>query len=363
MKTLLPVLLTTLMLAACLPPEQTPDGGEPELTRSDPFTAVTLNLYLGTDFSSVWEVSSSAEVPGAAAQAWSEIQATDFPSRAVALAAVVQAQDPMLIGLQEVELYRSQSPGDGWMGTPSETVELDFLEILKAELEALGGSYSVAAVITNTDFEVPMAAGAGAPDDDIRLTDREVILVRSDVEVIASQTGAFETIASINVPGLPWPYPRPKGWAYVDLRWQGYDFRFASTHLEIEAAPEVQVAQTDELIAELADSNLPTIMVGDFNSAADGSTTASRDHVIAAGYTDAWDVGAGAGFTCCQAGDLQGFPSSLGVRIDYVFTRGDLEIESAVTLGATNDTRTSSGLWPSDHAGVAATLRLVRESE
>ena len=77
---------------------------------------------------------------------------------------------------------------------------------------------------------------------------------------------------------------------------------------------------------------------------------------FAGGFADGWP-GAD-GLTCCHAVDLHNPNPTLTKRIDLVLTRGALETVSAEVLGDAAADRTPSGLWPSDHAGVVATLRL-----
>ena len=50
--------------------------------------------------------------------------------------------------------------------------------------------------------------------------------------------------------------------------------------------------------------------------------------------------------------------SDLSVRIDYVLGRGPIAAQNLYLVGATPSARTPSGLWPSDHAGVVATLKI-----
>jgi hypothetical protein len=45
-------------------------------------------------------------------------------------------------------------------------------------------------------------------------------------------------------------------------------------------------------------------------------------------------------------------------RIDYVLLKPPARILDIDVLGRRRRDRTGSGLWPSDHAGVAATFRL-----
>lgn len=77
-----------------------------------------------------------------------------------------------------------------------------------------------------------------------------------------------------------------------------------------------------------------------------------------AGYNDVWsELRPGLpGLTCCQA-ELDNNPvSQLYQRIDLILTLGPVEAQNVALFGATPNTRTSDGLWPSDHAGVAAQL-------
>jgi hypothetical protein len=53
--------------------------------------------------------------------------------------------------------------------------------------------------------------------------------------------------------------------------------------------------------------------------------------------------------------------SELYQRIDLILTLGNIEGQRIVLFGADPSTRTPDGLWPSDHAGVAA--RVIVEKE
>ena len=70
--------------------------------------------------------------------------------------------------------------------------------------------------------------------------------------------------------------------------------------------------------------------------------------------------GSAGGFTAGQAELLENVPSKLDHRIDYVLyqPRG-VEAVAAEVLGEELEDRTPTGLWPSDHAGVVATLHLA----
>ena len=159
------------------------------------------------------------------------------------------------------------------------------------------------------------------------------------------------------------------------MTFKGLPYRFVNTHLEpADIAPGVmvpelaalQAAQIAELLTVVDPSPMPVIMVGDFNSDDDGSTTATYGDVLGAGFVDAWRVGRprGNGYTSNQAADLLNQSSQLFHRIDFVFyrdesTRHKGRIRGAVKserVGEEPGDRTASGLWPSDHAGVSASL-------
>lgn len=147
---------------------------------------MTRNLYLGADLTPV-TTAAPEEIPLRVAQVWQQVQATDFMTRAQAIAAEIAANNVDVVGLQEAALWRIQSPGDFFTGnTPATTVALDFVEILRAALASLGSSYEVAVSSPGFDIELPSIAG-----DDIRFTDREVVLIRSGLWTTNAQAGCF----------------------------------------------------------------------------------------------------------------------------------------------------------------------------
>ena len=84
---------------------------------------------------------------------------------------------------------------------------------------------------------------------------------------------------------------------------------------------------------------------------------------INAGYHDAWSeiFPFEPGLTCCQAQFVNNPLSQLYQRTDLILTLGRVEAQNIALFGADPSTRTPGGLWPSDHAGVAA--QLVVESQ
>jgi len=106
---------------------------------------------------------------------------------------------------------------------------------------------------------------------------------------------------------------------------------------------------------------LPTIYAGDFNSAAVGGPdqTPTYGNLIAAGLVDLWSASnpGDPGLTWPLHGEdpyTQNTPPT--ERIDLVFGAGRVDAVNAQRIGT--DDLTPSGLWPSDHAGVVATVRI-----
>jgi hypothetical protein len=324
---------------------------------------LTRNLYLGADFAQLAKVASPAQLPAAMGPIYASILANNFPSRAQLLADEIVAAAPDLISLQEVSLYRQQTPSDFTVGAPPNATEvvLDYLASLQAELAARGASYDVANVAMNGDAELPVDDGSGTIFD-LRLTDRDVILARSGV---TTSDGTVTPYANT----LSFPAGGPAGellvlqrsWSSVQAMVGPTSFTFAISHLEIGAAEPVQVAQAHELLDGLAamKSQGPVLLVGDFNSAAMPPSTATYG-LLTAQFHDAFaETNPGdPGLTCCQAGDLLNPTSQADERVDLILHRGDVQAVDAKLIGNDPTVRTPAGLWPTDHFGVTATLSI-----
>lgn len=324
---------------------------------------LTQNVYYGFDVGPLLSAASPDEIPVLAAQAYRQLLSTDFAERAGAIADDIARKRPHLIGLQEVALFRIQSPGDAVGGgtAPAEAVFLDYLQILMSALADRGLDYHVAAKVQNVDVELPMLTGTDPLTfDDIRLTDYDVILARQDVRTGRVTTANYR--ARLFVPSLGLEVPR--GYAAVNATIDGgLTIRFATTHLEDTPYPDVQLAQAIELEAALASEDRKVVLVGDFNSPApDGGT---YQFLRSQGYLDAW-VSAGRrdpgnGWTWGHAADLRNTTVQFTQRLDLVLVRPEAglvhrPVHSVRIWGDELDERTPSGLWPSDHAGVEAVL-------
>ena len=97
---------------------------------------MTRNLYLGADLDPVVAAEGKNDplaVFDAVSKAWATILGTNFPERAEVLAKEIEQNKPMLVGLQEVSLYRT-----GKFRNPAPATEevkgYDYLDTLLCEL-------------------------------------------------------------------------------------------------------------------------------------------------------------------------------------------------------------------------------------
>lgn len=367
-KTVLSFVLALTWVAACDSPTQPPapdvGGGQAALTEgANAISVLTRNLYLGADLGPIGAAAQN-QVPFVAAQVWAKVQATDFPTRAQALADEIAETRPQLIGLQEVTTWRTQTPSDIVFGvlTPNATtVVYDFLAILLDALGERGLDYRVAALSPTSDLEVPIYTGVGTiPFSDGRWGDADAVLVRSDVEVLQSFVYQYAATGEMG---------RINGWCAARVRVGRTELTFVNTHLMGAESPDIQVAQATELIEWVSAQPVPAIVVGDFNSAAnpgapDEGKTDTYGMLLAAGFTDVWDRGhrPEAGLTCCHQEMLDNPTPTFDYRGDLVLLDQGLNrmvgATQAQVVGADLAVRAAYGLWPSDHAGVAAVLHL-----
>ncbi len=348
-----------VIAAIAVPGNAVGAGGSPEVR------VMTRNLYIGADIFRPFAVPVDDALLEIAA-VYETVQQTDFAERAEALADEVLENQPHLIGLQEVALIRRQSPGDVFVGNPvpAETVDADYLQILLDALAARGLDYTVVSVVENVDVELPLLLPPLL--DDVRLTDRDVILARSDVAVANEAHGNYGDFVVVELSGLAIEFKR--GWNAVDATVDGRAYRFVNTHLEVGGpfGAATQVLQAAELVGLVDGQTLPLIVVGDINSSPQSASQQAYGQLIAAGFADAWlaqEVPPGPGLTCCHEETLMNEQPDLSSRIDVVFARSavpDPIVHAAAdVVGDEPDDRTPSGLWPSDHAGVVASLLLA----
>jgi endonuclease/exonuclease/phosphatase family metal-dependent hydrolase len=335
-----------------------------ERARTDRVTVMTRNLCFGTNLNPILAATNQTEFVTAVGNALNQAQATDFPGRASAWAEEIQRAGPDLVGLQEAALIRT-GPYDGDPTPHATTVVADLVELLLGELQARGLEYAVVIAQVGQDVEAPGALPTGLAA--VRLTHREVILARKEGLGLSNrQRGQYAAAGSAMTFDNKTSIPLPWAWASVDATFNEHTFRFATTHLDpIDGG--LQLRQADEFLSGPARTDLPIIWVGDFNSDADAmkitgkpTATSTYQHIIESGFSDAWTAKGAAqpGPTCCQDENLLNPVSALKERVDLILTRGQFRVVDASIVGADPGDRLRSGLWPSDHAGVVATLQL-----
>jgi endonuclease/exonuclease/phosphatase family metal-dependent hydrolase len=322
-----------------------------------PLRVMTRNLYLGADLSPALGARTAPEFFTAVAGIYASARTNTFSVRAAAVAAEIDRERPDLIGLQEVSRWEPSGP-ENVVRTE------DYLRILQRALAARGLDYHVAAVSVNAVIgPVPLISPCGSTTVGaclITFTDRDVILVNRDSRGLRwwnPEQGNFaaQAVFTPPVPGAE-PVSFNRGWASIDGRFRGERFHFVNTHLEVAGLAEVQRAQAGELLAGPAFGPGADLVVGDINSAPDGSTMTPYA-LLTAQFRDAWSVRPGdPGYTCCQPPTLTNPTSQLSRRIDLILVRGARPV-SARVVGAVPFAATPP-FWASDHAGVVAALQL-----
>jgi endonuclease/exonuclease/phosphatase family metal-dependent hydrolase len=315
-------------------------------------TVMTRNLYLGANLDPIVQAKTAPDAFAAVAAGWAEVQANDFPTRARAIAREIARVKPDFVGFQELTLYRTQTPAD-FTVTPATHVVLDYAAELRRALAARKLKYRFVAIAPWTDAELP---AGNPPTMDIRLTVRDGLLVRSDAKIRIKRVHKvqYETTTPLFA-GL---VTAKRGYIYADATKGGRSFRIATTHLE-SFSDTSQVAQGAELGAALSAGKVPTILLGDLNSRADNSGTPTHADLLALGFKDAWPEAHpnAVGLSCCHGEDLRDVGGAFYSRIDYVLLRNGFRAVAAGIVGQNASDRLG-GLWPSDHAGVWARVRL-----
>jgi endonuclease/exonuclease/phosphatase family metal-dependent hydrolase len=316
---------------------------------------MTQNMDEGTDYQSLSEATDGPSFLAAVTQTYQEIVATDPAARAGAMAEEIASQQPALIGLQEASAVHNGP------SSPAMTVTSDLLQSLLDDLASLSLHYEAVVVSPRLDAEAPSTLGF-----DVRLTTRDVILARTDLPGFSVSNPQSQTFdAQLAIPTPIGTISLNRGWSSVDADYYGRTFRFIDTHLDTEIAPAVQLAQAEELVGKADQSHLPAVYVGDFNTSANDPTDPTfltYETLLNAGLTDAWTTANpdDPGNTCCQAPELMNVLSQLDHRGDLIMTAGNFSTINASLVGNEPTDRIPLSLgyaiWPSDHAGVVATL-------
>ncbi len=161
-----------------------------------------------------------------------------------------------------------------------------------------------------------------------------------------------------------------RGWVYARTTIDGQAYTFASAHAESDLAgapvglvAQIRAEQVGEMVATLG-ADARVVLMGDLND-----TPGSPMYGVLAnsGYTDTWPAmrPAVVGLTCCHPADLSDQVATFDQRIDYIWTRGfgrdDGKVKGSIDRFGNVPADRVAGpeypIWPSDHAGLLASLR------
>lgn len=352
---------------------------------------MTQNQYLGADLTPVLGASSAEEFNLAVVATLAKIAASRPAARVEALAAEIAQRHPDVVGLQEAYRFGCVPypgvPVVAGTGCDDPAIKDAFSDQLLNTEAALRGKYRVAGRVTNFQVEAIPFVVNGMPAI-LQVADRDAILVRNGLPAsavpLAAMTGCQASDDGCNfaiAPEIPTPFGPiavKRGFLAVDLAVKGQTYRVFNTHLEqrllaptLPQTRGLQVLQASELlqtaVATWQDPARKLIVVGDLNSAPEdtipGLPTPYQIFTMN-GFTDAWTLRPQTepGLTCCQSETLTNRSSELYERIDMIFSftmpRRVLDMKLlGVTMGDKTRPPGAGGLWPSDHAAVAAKLQ------
>ncbi len=358
------ILAAMLVLTCSLASAQALSKGKGELR------VMTYNANEGTDLLEVQAATTPTDFLLAVGATIAQVRETNPPARMRALAKQIIAASPALVGVQELDQWSTGPLNLSDFSCGATSLEFDMVRELQDALTAEGAHYKVA--VQTQQYAFPPTPGLIASSGTflcVQLTNNIAILARTDLERSKfswTNPNSAHYAATLFFPTAVGVLPLPRAWASVDATSHGKCFRFITTHLEsvdttLFGLPSIREAQGAELRSGPANTTMPVIIAMDSNSqAAPLPQDPTYIDFTLAGYNDVWSQlrPGELGLTCCQS-ELDNNPvSQLYQRIDLILTLGPISAQNIQLYGATPASRTHEGLWPSDHAGVAAQLVL-----
>lgn len=382
--------------------------GAASLTAAAEIDVMTQNQYIGVDLAPVLAAATAqpfdpAAFNAAVVDSLSKIAGGRPTDRARSLAAEIAKRNPDVVGLQEAYKLECMPypgvPGVPGKGCDDPAIKDAFRDRLQDTVTALLGDYVVAGKVTNLQVAAIPFAVNNYPAV-LAIADRDAILVRkgltaSWVNFVPFGACAKPSDQGCNYVTAPPPVSTPvgtlaieRGFLAVDVTIKNRAYRVFNTHLEQRLLapnlPETRLLQVGQAL-ELAGTARATwdgvktlIVVGDINSDP-GDTIPSPPYppippfpfaptpymvFTLSNFTDTWTMrsGSGDGLTCCQEEDLSNRRTEVYERIDMIFSLPQpSRVLNMKLLGNKMGDKTrppgNGGLWPSDHAALAAKLK------
>ena len=360
-------------------------------------TVMSRNIYLGANVGVALEL--IPNMPAAAQFMWDQVNKNDFSKRSIALAAEIKEYKPDVIGLQEATIWYCKK--NAWS---KKTEVFNFTDQL---LEALGGYYVLASKDGKTAFNpgysinpIPFLTMVKDPTRFQKLFSQDkaacgfqigdALAIKKSLadQVIRVGNTEYEDSYSI-VPTLMTIY---RGYTWADINIANIPVRFVTTHLESiwdENKVPNSAKQANQLIADLKDTNMPLVVIGDFNadprdprssSAANpGLQPTASDEcpagnskcnafrlMVEAGFNDAgpdasdpttytWGMNAlltGPDQDRLNAGQSMGNEYGFTDRLDYIFTKNGVAVTTSQIIGY-------KAPYATYHAGVFAEFAIL----
>ena len=391
MRRLIPTAIATSMLGIIVTASAAPPS-------SMDVQVMTQNQYVGANLFTLIPALQSGDpvkINTAIVSVISTISANRTTDRVNALSDEILARKPHLVGIQEAWVIGCKPANAAPCTNPE--FKGAWGDHLVQTATALAGSYTMAAYIENFAFESNFMDSQGNPGL-VYVQDRDAVFVRNGIEYSlpvpgddflcdepflpgpanpAASACTFDVNTPLDLNGdkVPDLYIL-HGFLVVDATIAGKAYRFVNTHLEngyMDGFPGfIQSAQAAQIIAAMAPTpeGRTLIIVGDMNSdpndAVDpASPIQATPYMLfaGAGLSDVWLYRPGdvPGLTCCQDEALMNRESMLTRRIDLMFSREvPRTVKDARLIGAVAADRLrppGRGLWPTDHASVAAGIR------
>lgn len=249
----------------------------PAQAAQEPLTVMTRNLYLGADVGVAMDL--IPDFSAAAQFMWNQVKATDFSKRAPVLAEEIIATNADVVGLQESTYWYCKK--NLWSKkvvvynftkdflAATKAAGSEYVLAKKADVDALNIGYSIPAIPHLTMVEDPTTFQPlfGSDKAACGFEIGDAIVVKKELASQIIQAGNTEYDVSYSI--IPKVMTIYRGYTWIDLDHNGSKVRIVSTHLESlwdsNKIPNAAL-QAKQLIADLARTMMPTIVLGDFNS-------------------------------------------------------------------------------------------------